>query len=210
MSAPSNNTENTVNIFSYGTLQFPKVQLELLGREVTSWPDSLSRFKMGEITIMNESVVEISSQATHQIINFTGNASDIIEGVVLSITLDELAVIDEYETDDYKREELTLNSGKTAFAYVAANNSEMPDYGFEIIAKSWAKRRRFTQLPKPVHVQIPDFKLKENFYCNMIVQYDDGNEKEYFSRVIRNHITGQWTVDGMHVAVKVIFPEGTQ
>ncbi|MCP3428858.1 gamma-glutamylcyclotransferase family protein [Opacimonas viscosa] len=210
MSESPKETEHTINVFSYGTLQLPKVQLELLGREVTSWPDSLSRFNMGEITIMDETVIEISTQSTHQIINFTGNASDIIEGVVLSISPDELSILDKYETDEYKREELTLNSGKKAFVYVAANNSEMPDYHFEIIAKSWAKRRRFTQLPKPVHVQIPDFKLKENFYCNMIVQYDDGNEKEYFSRVLRNHITGQWTVDGMHVAVKVIFPEGSQ
>lgn len=199
-----------ITIFSYGTLQQESVQKKLLGRIVESWPDNLSRFKLSEISISNEHVIALSDQATHPIINFTGNASDIVEGEVLKVTATELATLDDYETDDYKRVTVTLNSGLEAFVYVAANNAEFVHYDFEIIAKSWAKRRRFTPLPKPVHVQIPDFRLKENSYCNMIVKYDDGTGRELFSRVIRNHITGQWTVDGMHVAVKVIIPEEAQ
>ena len=47
----------------------------------------------------------------------------------------------------------------------------------------------------------------------MQVQNADGKQHTYYSRVLRNPITQQWTVDGMHVAVKVILasksPEAT-
>lgn len=77
-------------------------------------------------------------------------------------------------------------------------------YKFEIIPKDWAKRRKPSLQPKVIQVNIPDFLCKEQHFCNMEVRFDDGSEKKFFSRVIKNHITGQWTVDGMHVAVKVI------
>ena len=77
-------------------------------------------------------------------------------------------------------------------------------YKFEIIPKDWAKRRKPTPTPQPVSVTIPDFECKEQHFCTMQVVFDDGSEQSFYSRVIRNHITGQWTVDGMHVAVKVI------
>lgn len=77
-------------------------------------------------------------------------------------------------------------------------------YKFEIIPKDWAKRRKPTPTPQPVEVAIPDFECKEQHFCTMQVLYDDGSEQAFYSRVIKNHITGQWTVDGMHVAVKVV------
>lgn len=78
------------------------------------------------------------------------------------------------------------------------------DYTFEIIPKSWAKRRKLDAQIKPVSINIPDFQLKEQHFCNMEVTYEDGSVKRYYSRVLRHHKTGQWTVDGMHVAVKVL------
>ena len=83
-------------------------------------------------------------------------------------------------------------------------NKEKDMYQFEIIPKSWNKRRKPTKQPSVLSVTIPDFELKEQHFCNMHVRYEDNSEKTYFSRVIRNQLTGQWTVDGMHVAVKVI------
>lgn len=77
-------------------------------------------------------------------------------------------------------------------------------YKFEIIHKDWTKRRKPTAQAKPLSVSIPNFKLLEQHFCNMEVEYDDGTITTYYSRVLKNHITGQWTVDGMHVAVKVL------
>lgn len=42
--------------------------------------------------------------------------------------------------------------------------------------------------------------------CTMIVQYDDGSERKLISRVVQNHITKQWVVDGMHEALNVAIP----
>ena len=80
-------------------------------------------------------------------------------------------------------------------------------YQFEIIPKSWSKRRRPVPEPQPIKVDIPDFVLQEQHFCTMQVSYDDGSVKHYYSRVLRNAINGQWTVDGMQVAVKVIEPD---
>lgn len=77
------------------------------------------------------------------------------------------------------------------------------NYQFEIIHKDWAKRRKPTTEPNPVSVTIPDFKYVKHHTCTMEVTYDDGQVKSYLSRVLQNHITKEWKVDGMHVAVKV-------
>lgn len=78
------------------------------------------------------------------------------------------------------------------------------EYQFEYIPKSWAKRRKAEPEPQPISIQIPDFELKEQHFCNMHVTFDNGRKEIYYSRVLCNHITKQWTVDGMHIAVKVL------
>ena len=52
----SDNLSTSVNIFSYGTLQDPQVQAQVLNRQVESWPDSLSYYELGFITITDPSV----------------------------------------------------------------------------------------------------------------------------------------------------------
>ena len=80
---------------------------------------------------------------------------------------------------------------------------EEQHYRFEIIPKNWSMRRKPVAEPSPISVSIPDFKCIKNYHCTMEVTYDDGQVKHYFSRVLQNHITKEWKVDGMHVAVKV-------
>jgi gamma-glutamylcyclotransferase (GGCT)/AIG2-like uncharacterized protein YtfP len=111
------------NLFSYGTLQLQRVQLELFGRTVATIPDALVGYKKEMIKIKVESVVSVSGEEEHVIISYTGNSSDIIEGAILSITQDELNEADKYETNDYKRIKADLQSGKTAWVYVK-NNKE--------------------------------------------------------------------------------------
>jgi gamma-glutamylcyclotransferase (GGCT)/AIG2-like uncharacterized protein YtfP len=109
------------NLFSYGTLQLKQVQQELFGRTVPTSPDVLSGYKKETIKIKVESVVSLSGEEEHVIISYTGNSLDIIEGVILSITQDELNEADKYETNDYKRINVHLQSGKTAWVYVKTN-----------------------------------------------------------------------------------------
>ena len=109
------------NLFSYGTLQLEKVQLEVFDRTVKGEPDTLVGYKKEKIKIKVESVVNLSGEEEHLIISYTGNHSDIIGGVVLSITPTELLWADEYETNDYKRMKVALRSGTTAWVYVKNN-----------------------------------------------------------------------------------------
>jgi gamma-glutamylcyclotransferase (GGCT)/AIG2-like uncharacterized protein YtfP len=111
------------NLFSYGTLQLQHVQLELFGRTLKMEPDLLIGYKKEMIKIKLESVVNLSGEEEHVIIGYTGNESDVIEGAVLSVTKDELEHADEYETDDYKRIQVTLKSGRQSWVYVK-NNQE--------------------------------------------------------------------------------------
>jgi len=75
-------------------------------------------FKREKIRIKVESVVDVSGEEEHVIISYSGNDSDVIEGMVLSITQDELQHADNYETDDYKRTSVMLRSGKSAWVYI--------------------------------------------------------------------------------------------
>lgn len=81
------------------------------------------------------------------------------------------------------------------------------DFKFELIPKCWSKRRKPTPEPLAISVDIADFKLEEQHFCHMQVKYADGQQQTYYSRVLRNAITQQWTVDGMHVAVRVVLPK---
>ena len=48
----------------------------------------------------------------------SGAADDRIEGVVFEVSEAELAATDRYEVDVYARAEVTLESGRVAWAYV--------------------------------------------------------------------------------------------
>ena len=110
------------NLFSYGTLPLTQVQKELFGRILEMHPDALAGFKKEKIKIKVEPVVNLSGEEEHVIISFSGNNSDVVEGMVLSITDYELKHADEYEPVDYKRIQVTLKSGKQSWVYVKNDN----------------------------------------------------------------------------------------
>ena len=106
------------NLFSYGTLQLEKVQLESFGRRLKGDKDVLHGYKLSYVEIKDESVLSKSEQKYHPIAIKTNNAKDTIEGTVFEITELELHQADNYEVDDYMRVKETLKSGKEAWVYV--------------------------------------------------------------------------------------------
>ena len=108
-----------INLFSYGTLQKEKVQLELFGRLLKGNADQLPGFKLSTVEIKDESVLQKSDQQFHPIAVETKNEQDSIPGMVFEITPEELAMADSYETSDYKRVEVLLQSGKQALVYIS-------------------------------------------------------------------------------------------
>jgi len=112
-------TDPSVSLFSYGTLLQSEVQLANYSRLLEGTPDTLLGHRLDPVEIDDPEVVSLSGKAVHTIARATGDPADRIAGRVFLLTTDELAVTDAYETEAYSRMELKLESGRTAWVYVA-------------------------------------------------------------------------------------------
>ena len=107
------------NLFSYGTLQQDRVQLELFGRLLNGAKDCLIGYKISTIEIEDESFLAKGEQKYQLTVIPLNNENDFIEGVVFEISEAELISADKYEPDNYKRFQVELESGKKAWIYAA-------------------------------------------------------------------------------------------
>lgn len=107
-------------LFSYGTLQKDKVQLETFGRLLKGSKDTLHGYKLSTVVIVDEDVLAKSEQEIHLLAIPSELATDHIDGVIFEITHEELLAADGYETDAYKRVKLQFESGQEAWIYVAS------------------------------------------------------------------------------------------
>jgi hypothetical protein len=107
-------------LFSYGTLRDPAVQTATFGRELTGRDERIVGFRIEQLRITDPHVLTVSGRTHHPVLIATGNASDVVPGMVLDLTDDELQRADDYEVDDYQRVAAPLSSGDTAWVYVAA------------------------------------------------------------------------------------------
>jgi len=105
-------------LFSYGTLQLEKVQLENYGRLLIGEPDRLRGYKITKLQITDSTVLAKSQLEYHPIALKSGDESDFIEGILFEITDTELIETDKYEVSQYHRILETLESGKMAWVYV--------------------------------------------------------------------------------------------
>lgn len=108
----------SVALFSYGTLQLPRVQLANYGRELTGTADAPVGYRLAPLEISDPDVVRISSKAVHTIARATGDPADRIEGMLFDLSEQELAATDSYEVDVYACIETELESGRRAWVYV--------------------------------------------------------------------------------------------
>lgn len=106
-------------LFSYGTLQKEKVQLELFGRLLHGPKDSLKGYKLSSVEIKDESFLSKNEQKIQLTVIPSNDKNDIIEGTVFEISEEELLLSDKYEPDNYKRVKVELESGKKAWIYAA-------------------------------------------------------------------------------------------
>jgi len=109
----------TEYLFSYGTLQLEKVQLESFGRILDGTKDSLKGYKLTSLEITDENVLKQSEQKFHPMAVPSDSMSDKVDGVVFEVTSEELLQADKYEVADYKRISVTLESGKKAWIYIS-------------------------------------------------------------------------------------------
>jgi hypothetical protein len=107
------------NLFSYGTLQIEEVQLSTFGRRLEGKSDILAGYRLTLIPIPDQTVVARSGETHYRNIQFTGSATDLIEGTVFTVTEDELEQADVYEEDaDYQRVMVQMKSGLDAWVYL--------------------------------------------------------------------------------------------
>lgn len=107
-------------LFSYGTLQKERVQLETFGRLLKGEQDVLAGYKLSSIEITDPEVLASSEQQYHLIAIPTGADTDTIQGVIFEISMEELLSADAYEAEDYKRVKEKFKSGNEAWVYVTA------------------------------------------------------------------------------------------
>ena len=113
----SANKLTTENLFSYGTLRHEDVQLATFGRRLAGRSDALVGYALKVIQVRDRSFA--AKNGAHQrTLQFTGSASDVVEGLALALTRQELEQADEYEPDDYERVRVQLRSGLPAWVYL--------------------------------------------------------------------------------------------
>jgi len=108
-------------LFSYGTLQQHDVQLSTFGRQLDGRPDAIVGFDLHYVTITDPHVIATSGSDRHPILKPSDRPDAAVEGMVFTISNDELAAVDEYEVDDYRRVTVPLRSGDQAWVYVFAD-----------------------------------------------------------------------------------------
>ena len=111
----------TIALFSYGTLQDPKVQMATYGRLIDGEKDTLAGYVLVKLVIEDPHIISVSGKEVHTIARHTGNPQDRVVGTVLSLTPSELVSSDDYEAEAYARTEVRLESGRRAFVYVEAD-----------------------------------------------------------------------------------------
>lgn len=104
---------NMEQIFSYGTLRSKEIQMQVFNRLLTGTPDQLTGYKIKDLQIEEEFGMEDYFVATP-----SENPSDAIDGIVFTVTNEDLAKADLFESNAYKRIEIALKSGTTAWIYV--------------------------------------------------------------------------------------------
>lgn len=110
-------------LFSYGTLQKDKVQMDLFGRLLNGTKDSLPGYRADVIEITDSAFLAKGDGKFQRIAINTNDKNDAIEGMVFEVTNEELLHADKYEPPNYKRAKVTLASGKEAWIYVEVKTS---------------------------------------------------------------------------------------
>ena len=106
-------------LFSYGTLQTERVQLELFGRTLKGTNDVLPGYRISPIQIEDKAFLARGESKDQKTLVRTDNHQDHVEGTALELAMSELLIADAYEPLNYKRTRVQLQSGLQAWIYIA-------------------------------------------------------------------------------------------
>ncbi|WP_055095719.1 gamma-glutamylcyclotransferase family protein [Flavobacterium aquidurense] len=100
-------------LFSYGTLRSKQIQMQLFNKVLTGTRDELLGYKLKSLQIEEE-----FGMADYVVAVPSADSSDPIHGVAFNILASDLAKVDIFESNSYKRVQVTLKSGKVAWVYI--------------------------------------------------------------------------------------------
>ncbi len=109
-------------LFSYGTLQQERVQIQLFGRIFGGARDKLEGWRAAFVEIKDEVFLLKGEDRQQLIAVLTGDLQDSISGTVFEVLPRELLLADRYEPARYERIKVQLYSGKEAWIYAAAKS----------------------------------------------------------------------------------------
>lgn len=127
--------EQSICLFSYGTLRQPEVQMASFGRLLAGTDDAMPSYRTELVEITDPDVLATSGARFHPVVVPSTDPADAVAGTVFRISEKELWAADAYEVADYTRTQVRLTSGLTAWVYVKA---EPEDEAARLIA---AERR---------------------------------------------------------------------
>ena len=105
-------------LFTYGTLQNPETQMQLLGRTLGDGaPDTLRGYRLAQLTGIH---------FVYRIIQPAAGAT--VEGLVFEVESDELDQLDAYEGEAYQRVSARLVSKTRAWVYIENPKSSFRDH----------------------------------------------------------------------------------
>jgi gamma-glutamylcyclotransferase (GGCT)/AIG2-like uncharacterized protein YtfP len=100
-------------LFSYGTLRSKEIQRQVFNRILIGKPDQLLGHKLKSLQIEEE-----FGMADYVVVVPSADPSDIIHGVVFDVSNADLAKVDIFESNSYKRVRVKLKSGTEAWIYM--------------------------------------------------------------------------------------------
>jgi len=109
-----------VYLFSYGTLQLPRVQIATFGRLLAGSPDAMQGYRKEMVEITDPAVLATSGEGFHPTMVPTGDLADEVAGTVFKLSAAEIEAADAYEVSDYARTRVRLKSGLDAWVYILA------------------------------------------------------------------------------------------
>lgn len=96
----------TIALFIYGTLKQPYIQRALLAHTLQGKRDRLPGYRKTTVTLDDAAYPDIEPAE-----------GEFVEGQIVHLSEEELTHIDSYEGREYARQQVTLESGETAWVY---------------------------------------------------------------------------------------------
>lgn len=109
-----------IRFFSYGTLQDPQIQRSVWGREISGSPDSLRGYSCVQLASCDAAWTRLTGYTHTPALVADKGAYEPVRGTLYLITAKEMEATDIYEGAEYRRIEVVLQSGTTAWTFVKA------------------------------------------------------------------------------------------